>query len=259
MAELSTIDTSVPHSARVWNYWLGGKDNYPTDRAAGDQVYEIFPAIVEVARASRAFLTRAVSFLVTEAGVRHFLDVGTGLPTADNTHEVAQRLAPDSRVVYVDNDPMVLAHARALLASSPEGATAYLDADVRHPEAIIEAAARTLDLTAPVALMLLGIMGHVAEFDDAISLVRRLVDALPSGSYLVLNDGTSSPARDEALDRYSDSGADAYHSRTPEQIAAFFAGLDLVEPGVVSTPLWRPGPAATPLPLDVHCGVAKKP
>ena len=253
------IDITVPHSARVWNYWLGGKDNYPVDQQAGDRVFEMFPEIVEVARASRAFLRRAVRFLAGEQGVRQFLDVGTGLPTADNTHEVAQQVAPSSRVVYVDNDPLVLLHARALLASRPEGATAYIEANVHEPETILEAAAGTLDFTQPVALMLLGIIGHVADVDEARSIVRRLLDPLPPGSYLVLNDGESSPRRDAALADYSDnSGADGYYSRTREQITQFFDGLDLLEPGVVSTPLWRPDPGTEPVALDVCCGIGRK-
>jgi hypothetical protein len=253
------IDVTVPHSARVWNYWLGGKDNYPVDEQAGDRVFETFPEIVEVARASRAFLRRAVRFLASEQGVRQFLDVGTGLPTADNTHEVAQQVAPSSHVVYVDNDPLVLVHARALLTSRPEGATAYIEADVHDPEAILQAAAATLDFTQPVTLMLLGIIGHVTDVEEARSIVRRLLDPLPPGSYLVLNDGESSPRRDAALADYADnSGAEAYHSRTREQIAQFFDGLDLLEPGVVSTPLWRPDPGTEPRALDVCCGIGRK-
>jgi hypothetical protein len=189
-AQPPEIDTSVPHSARIWNYWLGGKDNYPVDRDAGDQFRQAFPEIVEVARSSRAFLVRAVGYLAGEAGVRQFLDVGTGLPTADNTHEVAQRVAPEARVVYVDNDPVVLAHARALLTSSPEGATAYVDADLHDPDTILRLATPTLDPTRPVALMLLGVLGHIADDEEARSVVKRLLDGLPSGSYLVLCDGT---------------------------------------------------------------------
>ena len=185
------IDTSVPHSARVWNYWLGGKDNFPVDRAAGDQFREIFPEIVDAARASRGFLTQAVRYLAGEAGIRQFLDVGTGLPTVDNTHEVAQRVAPDSRIVYVDNDPLVLVHARALLTSTPQGVTDYIDADLRDPDKILEAAANTLDFAQPVALILMGIVGHVSDYDEARSIVTRLLDALPSGSYLALDDGTN--------------------------------------------------------------------
>jgi len=259
------IDTTVPHSARVWNYWLGGKDNYPVDRAAGDQFREAFPGVVDV-RASRAFLTRAVGYLAGEAGIRQFLDVGTGLPTADNTHEVAQRVAPEARIVYVDNDPLVLTHARALLTSSPQGVTNYIDADLREPDKILEAAARTLDFTQPVALMLLGIVGHIGDYDEARSIVKRLLDALPSGSYLALNDGTAvvnKAAVEEAQRLYNQSGAIPYHPRSPEQIAGFFDGLELLEPGVVSCPRWRPDPAEAagglPAEVDMFGGVGRKP
>jgi hypothetical protein len=261
-----TIDTSVPHSARVWNYWLGGKDNYPVDRAAGGQFREIFPEIVDAARASRQFLTRVVRYLAGEAGIRQFLDVGTGLPTADNTHQVAQRVAPESRIVYVDNDPLVLAHARALLTSTPEGVTSYIDADLREPDEIVQAAARTLDFSRPTALMLLGILGHVADYDEARSIVKRLLDPLPSGSYLALNDGTNVVNKavvDEAQRQYNESGAVPYHPRSPEQIAGLFDGLELLEPGVVSCPRWRPDPAdaggGLPAEVDMFGGVGRKP
>jgi O-methyltransferase involved in polyketide biosynthesis len=259
------IDTSVPHSARIWNYWLGGKDNYPVDRAAGDQYREVFPEIVDVARASRQFLTRAVRYLAGEAQIRQFLDIGTGLPTADNTHEVAQRVAPDVRVVYVDNDPLVLTHARALLTSTPQGVTAYIDADLRDPDKILKAAAQTLDLTQPTALMLMGILGHVGDHDEARSIVKRLLDALPSGSYLALNDGTNviSKAFAQAQERYNESGALPYQLRSPEQIAGFFDGLELVEPGLVSVPRWRPDPTDAggdpPTEVDAFGGVGRKP
>src|SRR3954447_874757 len=164
---MTEIDTSVPHSARIWNYWLGGKDNYPVDEAAGDAYTAVFPGIVTIARGSRAFLGRSIRYLVREAGVRQFLDVGTGLPTVDNTHEVAQRLAPESRIVYVDNDPLVLTHARALLTSTPQGATAYEEISLFEPERIIEAAAGTLDREQPIALILSGILGHVTDYDQA--------------------------------------------------------------------------------------------
>jgi hypothetical protein len=260
------IDTSVPHSARVWNYWLGGKDYYPVDQAAGDQFREVFPEIVDAARASRAFLTRAVRYLAGEAGVRQFLDIGTGLPTANNTHQVAQRVAPEARIVYVDNDPLVLTHARALLTSTPEGVTDYADADLGDPDTILEAAAKTLDFTQPVALMLLGILGHVGDYDEARSIVRRLLAALPSGSYLALNDGTNVVNKalvDEAQRAYNESGAVPYHPRSPEQIAGFFDGLELLEPGVVSCPRWRPDPADSngsfPAEVDMFGGVGRKP
>nr|WP_035928066.1 SAM-dependent methyltransferase [Pseudofrankia saprophytica] len=256
------IDISVPHSARVWNYWLGGKDNYPVDRAIGDQVRDLYPEIIDIARESRAFLGRVVRFLAGEAGIRQFLDIGTGLPTADNTHEVAQRVAPDSRVVYVDRDPLVLIHARDSLTSTLEGATAYVDADVRDPETILTAAARTLDLTRPVALIMLGILGNVADTDEAHSILKRLLDAVPAGSYLVVNDGTNrtdeaAPAADEAARRRAEAG-DPYYPRTPEQIARFLDGLELIEPGVVSTSLWRPEPGTNPAPVGSHCGVARR-
>jgi hypothetical protein len=182
---VSKIDTSVPHSARIWNYWLGGKDNYEVDRVAGDQYREVFPGIVDIARASRQFLARAVGHLVREVGIRQFLDIGTGLPTEENTHEIAQRVAPESRVVYVDNDPLVLLHAHALLTSTPEGRTEYIEGDLHDPEGILAQAAHTVDFTRPVGLILSGILGHIADYDEARSIVRRLMAALPSGSGLV--------------------------------------------------------------------------
>src|SRR6266498_1803867 len=192
----SKIDTSVPHSARFWNYFLGGKDNYPVDRALGDQIATMAPGLVDVARGSREHIIRVVTYLAGEMGIRQFLDIGTGLPTANNTHEVAQRVAPESRIVYVDNDPLVLAHARALLTSSPEGATDYFDANLPATEKILQDAARTLDFAQPVALMMLGILGNVVDYDEACSVVKRLVDAVPSGSYLVVNDGTNVVSRE---------------------------------------------------------------
>ena len=256
------IDTSVPHSARIWNYWLGGKDNYEVDRIAGDRYREIAPEIVDMARASRVFLTRTVRYAAGEAGLRQFLDIGTGLPTVDNTHEVAQRVSPDCRVVYVDNDPLVLAHARALLAGSPDGATDYLDADVRDTDHILAEARRTLDLDRPVALMLMGILGHIPDYDEARDIVRRLLDALPSGSLLVLYDGTDTDENlRTAQQGYDDTQAVPYVLRSPEQIAGFFEGLELVEPGVVSCPLWRPEPSAfgEPKATHIHGGVGRKP
>jgi O-methyltransferase involved in polyketide biosynthesis len=258
------IETSVPQSARIWNYWLGGKDNYPVDRAVGDQFREAFPGIVDVARGQRGFLTRAVRHLAGEAGVRQFLDVGTGLPTADNTHEVAQRVAPDARIVYVDNDPLVLVHARALLTSTPEGATSYVEADLRDPDTILKEAARTLDLGRPTALMLMGIMGHITDDQEAQAIVWRLLGGLPPGSYLALSDGTDTdPAGVEAQERYNQSGAVPYRLRSPERIAAFFEGLELVEPGVVSCPRWRPEPAEAaggpPAEVAAFGGVGRKP
>ncbi|GGX13427.1 SAM-dependent methyltransferase [Streptomyces chartreusis] len=259
---MTEIDTSVPHSARIWNYWLGGKDNYPVDEAAGDAYTAVFPGIVTIARSSRAFLGRGIRYLVNEGGVRQFLDVGTGLPTVDNTHEVAQRLAPESRIVYVDNDPLVLAHARALLTSTSEGATAYEDLSLYEPEEILEAASRTLDLSRPTALILSGILGHVADYDRARELVRRLLDGLPSGSYLCVNDGSrgTDPDYENAQDSYNETGAVPYFLRPVDKIEAFFEGLELIEPGVVSVPLWRPDPAdQEPRPIGQHGGVGRKP
>ena len=216
-----------------------------------------------MARASRRVLTRAVRYLAGEAHVRQFLDIGTGLPTADNTHEVAQRVAPDARVVYVDNDPVVLAHAHALLTSSP-GATAYVDADLHDPERIL-AAARTLDFSQPIGLMLLGVLGHIDDDDQARSIVTRLLDALPLGSYLTVGDGTNviSEAGVEAQRLYNESGAVPYRLRSPDQIAAFLEGLELVEPGVVSCPRWRPDAtelaSGDPAEMDQFAGVGRKP
>ncbi|WP_433179984.1 SAM-dependent methyltransferase [Actinoallomurus sp. CA-150999] len=256
------IDTTVPHSARIWNYWLGGKDNYPVDRQAGDEFREVFPGIVDAARAVRHFLARAVRHLAGEVGIRQFLDIGTGLPTVDNTHEIAQRVAPETRIVYVDNDPLVLAHARALLTSTSEGATDYIDADVRDPDRILEAAAATLDFDRPVGLMLLGIMGHIDDPEDPHGIARRLLDALPSGSYLVLNDGTNTdPKRREAHQRYNSGGAIPYHLRSPEEITRFFDGLELLEPGVVPVSQWRPehSPFGLPPRVETLGGMGHKP
>ncbi|MEV0171863.1 SAM-dependent methyltransferase [Streptomyces sp. NPDC050803] len=257
---MTEIDTSVPHSARIWNYWLGGKDNYAVDEAAGDAYTAVFPGIVTIARSSRAFLGRSIRYLVQEAGVRQFLDVGTGLPTVDNTHEVAQRIAPESRIVYVDNDPLVLAHARALLTSTPEGVTSYEDLSLYEPERIIEAAGRTLDLTRPTALILSGILGHVADHAAARDLVRRLLAGLPSGSYLSVNDGSrgTDPVYEQAQDAYNETGAVPYFLRPVDQIEAYFEGLDLVEPGVVPVPLWHPD-TEHPAPIGQHGGLARKP
>jgi S-adenosyl methyltransferase len=239
------IDSTVPHSARIWNYWLGGKDNYAVDRAAGDQFSAIYPRIVDIARADRHFLGRVVRFLAGEAGVRQFLDVGTGLPTADNTHQVAQRVAPESRIVYVDNDPLVLTHARALLTSSPEGTTNYVDADMGDPEKVLQEAAKWLDLTQPVALTLMGVLGHVIDYAEARSIVAGLLDGLSAGSYLAINDSVNtSEALEEALQQYEASGAVPYRTRSLEQFTGFFDGLELVEPGVVLVADWRPDPGS---------------
>jgi hypothetical protein len=256
------LDSTIPQTARIWNYWLGGKDNFAVDRQVGDQILEAFPAIVENARASRAFLARAIRYLAGEAGIRQFLDIGTGLPTANNTHEVAQAVAPESRIVYVDNDPMVLVHARSLLTSTPEGATDYVDADLRDTDTILREAARTLDFGQPIAIMLMGVLGHVADDDEARSIVERLVAAVPSGSYLTVNDGTdTSEEVVEAGRIWNESANPKYHLRSPERIARFLAGLELVEPGAISPPRWRPepSPSGPPADIDSFCGVGRKP
>nr|WP_250009237.1 SAM-dependent methyltransferase [Actinoplanes sp. M2I2] len=258
--DLSTkLNVEVPHSARVWNYWLGGKDNFGADRAVGDQVKAVFPEIVDAARQTRAFLGRAVTYLVAEQGIRQFLDVGTGLPTVDNTHEVAQRVAPDARIVYVDNDPLVLSHARALLTSTPDGVTTYIDRDLKDAPAVIEEARRTLDFSRPVALMMLGVMGHVEDPAEARAIVRALVDELPSGSFLTMSDGTATSERViESHRQYNESGAVPYHLREVADFAAFFDGLELVEPGVVPIPQWRPA-TDDGVTVDGYAGVARKP
>lgn len=256
------IDTTVPHSARVWNYLLGGKDHYPVDQQAGNRITAVFPGMIDIARQSRYMLTRVVRHLAGEAGIRQFLDIGTGLPTVDNTHEVAQRVAPECRIVYVDNDPLVLVHAQALLNSTLAGACAYIEADVRDPDKILAEAAKTLDFTKPVGLMLMGILGLVADYDEARSIVTRLLAALPAGSYMAVYDGSDTdPAYIEAIRRYnSGSGAVPYTPRSPEQIAGYLDGLELLEPGVVSVPLWRPEPNPWGETPEVACagGLGRK-
>ncbi|GAA1553641.1 SAM-dependent methyltransferase [Actinomadura kijaniata] len=259
-AQFPGVDFTVPQTARIWNYWLGGKDHVEVDRRVGDEILQVIPDMAQMARSTRAFLVRAVRHLAGEAGVRQFLDIGTGLPTADNTHEVAQSVAPDAKIVYVDNDPLVLAHAWALLTSSPEGTTTYIDADLRQPEKIIEEARKTLDFDQPIALMLMGILGHIVDDGEAVSIVRRLIDALPSGSYLAVYDATNvlRPETAEAIEIWNRSAEPPYVLRTPDQIAEFFTGLELVEPGIVSCPLWRPVDEGTE-PIDEFGGVGRKP
>ncbi|MBE3000499.1 SAM-dependent methyltransferase [Nocardiopsis sp. HNM0947] len=237
------IDTTVAHNARIWNHWLGGKDNYPVDRELGEQIRSFFPEIVDNALADRAFLVRTVTHLVREEGIDQFLDIGTGLPTHNNTHEVAQALAPHARVVYVDNDPLVLAHARALLVGSEEGRTDYADADMTDPDTILEAAARTLDLERPVGLMLLGVINFVG--DDAVvrDVLDRLLGALAPGSFLVLahpTDEVDHERAHEVAQAWNERGTPKLTVRSAEQLRGFCDGLELLEPGVVSCPLWRP-------------------
>jgi len=257
------IDTTVAHSARVHDYWLGGKDNYAADRAAGDAVIAAYPGIVASVRANRAFLARVVRFLAAEAGIRQFLDIGTGIPAANNTHEVAQSVAKDCRVVYVDYDPVVLAHARALLTSSPEGATDYLDADLREPATILAGAARTLDFSRPVAVMLIAIMHLIGDADDPYGLVGQLLAAVPGGSYLALSQVASDIQAEqmaEAAKRYNRLARETQRHRSRAEVARFFDGLDLVEPGLVPVQQWRP---ASDLEARARSamwgGVARKP
>jgi hypothetical protein len=242
MREPVPFDTSVANHARVYNYLLGGKDNFDADRAAGDAAIQAYPATVYAAQANRAFLARVVRFLCAEAGIRQFLDIGTGMPTANNTHEVAQSLVPESRIVYVDNDPVVLAHARALLTSSPEGATAYLDADLRDPEKILEQAARTLDFSQPIAIMLIALLHVIGDDDNPHQSVASLINAVPSGSYLALSHVASDIEPEkvaDAMGRLSRLGNQPGRQRSHAEVMQFFGGMDLVEPGLVQVPQWR--------------------
>ncbi|QOC91412.1 SAM-dependent methyltransferase [Micromonospora craniellae] len=254
------LQPEVPHAARIWNYWMGGKDNFQSDRAAGDAVAEVYPEIVVMAQQSRTFLIQAVRYLAAEAGVRQFLDIGTGLPTMQNTHEVAQAIAPDSRIVYVDNDPMVLVHARALLSSTTsEGVTTYVPADYHDPEKILAEAAQTLDFDQPVAVMYMGVMGYEPDLDVIRAIVGRTMEATASGSHLVLWDGTdTSPEGVAGAERLAQSGGVPYILRSPEQLGTCFEGLTLVEPGLVPIPLWRPADPDA-VAIDAYGAVGRKP
>jgi S-adenosyl methyltransferase len=259
------IDTSVAHPARVYDYWLGGKDNFPADRALGDAIMAAVPTIQVMARANRAFLSRAVRYLAAEAGIRQFLDIGTGIPTVGNTHEVAQKVAPEARVVYVDNDPIVLVHARALMTGNNAGATAFIEADLREPRKILAdpALAATLDLGQPVALMLVAVLMYFRDEEDPQAMVAALVDALPSGSYLAI----THPTADFDAEAMAGAVAAAEHGgitlvpRSRAETEVFFTGLDLVEPGVVPVLAWRPddGPPADPHSAYYYAGIGRKP
>ena len=260
------IDTTKPHQARIYDYGLGGKNHFAADRAVSDMVLESWPTMRTAARENRAFLGRAVRYLVEEAGIRQFLDIGTGLPTTDNVHEVAQRAAPASRVVYVDNDPLVLAHARALLTSAPEGRTAYIQADLRDPAEILASPVvrEVLDFSRPIALMLVAILHFIQDEDRPAEIIETLTGALPPGSYLIASHVTKEhdpvgPAAGESAYRAAGLSAQFRDSYTFAELA--FSGLELVPPGVVLVSDWRPeGTGPRPKPSEVSCygGIARK-
>jgi hypothetical protein len=257
------IDPTVPNTARTWNYMVGGKDNFEADREAARQLIAIAPVISVAAPASRAFLRRAVRYLVGEAGITQFLDIGTGLPTAGNTHEVAQSLEPDCRVVYVDNDQVVISHVRTLVAPFPEGVTSYIDADARDPDMILVQAAKTLDLAQPVAVMMVDLLNFIEDDDTAASIVSVLMAAVPSGSCLAVMHPASDlePTLTEAERRWNHLAAQRIKLRSRDQVADFLADLDLIEPGLVTVPEWRPEPDE-PLPdtvVPLYAAVARKP
>jgi hypothetical protein len=257
------IDTSTAHPARVYDYWLGGKDNFAADREAAELALQAYPELALAVQSNRAFLTRAVRYLTGEAGIRQFLDVGTGIPAASNTHEVAQREAPDSRIVYVDNDPIVLLHAQALLKSALPGACDYIQADLHDPGKILAEAARTLDFGKPVALMLLAILQFIPDDEDPYALVSQLLAPLPSGSYLVVShptDDFNPNSQGESIQRYNERVADQATLRGQDATGRFFDGLDLIEPGVVAVSKWRPdSDLLATAPSSMWCGVARKP
>ncbi|MEV6304385.1 SAM-dependent methyltransferase [Actinoplanes sp. NPDC051861] len=255
------LDTNTPHSARLWNYWLGGKDNFQPDRDAGDAIAGMLPSIVTLAKEDRKFLRRSVEYMVADGGIRQILDIGTGLPTADNTHQVAQQVAPETKVVYVDNDPLVLVHARALLAGTPEGVTSYVEADLNDPASILAAARDTLDFDQPIALTLLGIVHFIREDDRALAVVRELVEALAPGSYLAIAHGCHDINTDEAhriVDFWNERGTPKIKYRSAAEITAFFDGLRLLEPGVVPCNRWRPDDTTGDEDVNQYCGVAIK-
>jgi S-adenosyl methyltransferase len=257
------IDVTVAHIARVQDYWLGGKDNFAADREAGDVGIAAFPGMVASVRNTRAFLARAVHYLAAGAGIRQFLDIGTGIPTANNTHEVAQAAAPESRIVYVDNDPMVLAHARALLTSDPRGATAYIDADLRNTDLILAEAERRLDIAKPVAVVLMAILQFIPDEDEPHAIAARLMDAVPSGSYLVISHPASdieAAAMANMATQLSQLMAQKVTPRSHAEVSRFFDGLELIEPGVIRAPEWRPESEADAAGAStMWAGVARKP
>jgi hypothetical protein len=263
-SRLPSFDPAVPNPARMWNYWLGGKDNFAADRDLAQRVLEVMPSMPLIARAARLFLIDAVHQLATVCGIGQFLDIGTGLPTADNTHDVAQRAARGSRIVYVDHDPVVLTHAQALLTSSPEGATDYLQADLRDTGTILQGAARTLDLSRPVAILLIAVLHFIPDADDPYAVVARLMDAVPPGSYLVMAHAASDIAPEASAEmarRYNQMSSAPITPRGRDQVARFFDGLELLPPGLVPISQWGlAGPIdATVGGLTGYCGIARKP
>ncbi|NKY55015.1 SAM-dependent methyltransferase [Nocardia flavorosea] len=257
------IRTDIPHPARIWNYWMGGSDHYEVDRIAADAGSAVYPGITTLATESREFLVRAVRYLAAEKGIRQFLDIGTGLPTMQNTHEVAQRVAPESRIVYVDNDPVVLAHARTLLTSTTdEGVATYIDTDYRHPEIVVADARHILDLTRPVAVMFLGVLGHVHSAAERRRIVHTVLESTTGGSYLALWDGTDDDDDYVRLcAEYADIGGEPYVPRPQSEIRALFDGLEPVEPGFTAVNRWYPGKpvAGDDRPIPAYGGVARKP
>ncbi|WP_431950580.1 SAM-dependent methyltransferase [Nocardia lijiangensis] len=262
MADKRPIRTDIPHSARIWNYWLGGRDYYEADRMAGEAGVAGYPEIKAMAIQSRQFLIRAVQYLAADAGIRQFLDIGTGLPTMQNTHEVAQAAAPESRIVYVDNDPLVLAHARALLVNTTdEGVTTYLEADFHQPDVILADARNVLNFNKPIAILFIGVLGHARSYGEVRRVVDAMMDGVPSGSYLVLYDGaTDDRAYVRMCENYAKTGGVPYNPRSSAEITGIFEGLELVEPGVVPINHWRTDEAAHAIRgTSAWGGVGRKP
>jgi S-adenosyl methyltransferase len=261
--DIPEIDTSVPHPARVYNYFLGGTDYFEADKIAAEAAIKTFPKTAESARAARAFLRRVVRYLAAEAGVRQFLDIGSGLPSGENVHQVAQSIAPEARIVYVDNDPIVMLHAQTLLAGSPEGAVAFLDADLRNPEHILSEAAKTLDFSQPVAVLLLGILHSIEDQDDPYGIVRKLTGAIAGGSYLAIGHLTADiyPELADFARALNERQLDSMLVlRDHAQVTGFFDGLELVDPGVVQLSKWRPqSEAEAAAAAALWGGVARKP
>jgi len=261
--DIPEINTSVPHPARVYNYFLGGTDNFEADRVAAEAAIKAFPKTAESARAARAFLRRVVRVLAEEAGIRQFLDIGSALPPGENVHQVAQSVAPGARIVYVDNDPIVLLHAETLLAGSPEGAVAFLDADLRDPDTILSEAAKTLDFGQPMAVLLLGILHSIGDGDDPYAIVRRLVHAIPGGSYLAICHLTADiyPELNDFARALNERQIDSLLIlRDHARVTSFFEGLELVDPGVVQLSKWRPqSEAESEAAAALWGGVARKP